>query len=442
MRCFTIPRSGFCKLSFNLFGFCLASFSIGAPATTYTLDDLIQQGLMSYPSVLSRQSSRDAAQTDLTAAKLKFLPNPSFNTQRNQVRFDGGQTSNQMPSTNVSVTQPLFLDGGIIAGYNKADARLSAADYALLETREDICKRIINLYADWLKAWLKVQALEESVRLHERLASMITRRFDQGVSAGVDRDLGASRLMQAKAELDTQRSLEESALTSLSELVGNVIDRKSLMGSPAKQALVPRRVEGISRAQMQSVTVQKYKYEAEAAEQEAKEIRSQTLPQLSLQAQRQIGNAYYPGSQGFNAVGLVVNYVPGGGLSNIVGANAAVERARAARYQIDTAKRELSDRLNADYNEYEFALLRKESLRQSANLSGDISASYDRQYMAGRKSWLDLMNAVREQAQTKMQVADAEGSLVASSRRLMVYIDGVALYESLPDGINSKNLKP
>ena len=52
-----------------------------------------------------------------------------------------------------------------------------------------------------------------------------------------------------------------------------------------------------------------------------------------------------------------------------------------------------------------------------------------RQYLVGRKSWLDLMNAVRERAQTKVQLADAEGSLVAASRRLMVYIDGTQQFE-------------
>lgn len=394
-----------------------------------TLDDLIRQSLVSYPSILARQSSRDAAQSELTAAKLKFLPNPSFNTQRNNVHFDGGMSTGQMPSTNVAISQPLLLDGGIIAGYNKADARLSAADFALLETREDISKRLITLYTEWLKAWLKIQALEDNVRLHEKFAGIITRRFEQGVASGSDRDLGISRFMQAKAELDTQRSYEETALISLSELVGEPVSRKDLVGTVAKPVLIPKRSDGISKALLQSVTLQRYKYEAEAAEQEAKEIRAQALPQLSLQAQRQIGNAYYPGAQGFNAVGLVVSYTPGGGLSSIAGASAAFERAKAARFQIDAAKRDLTERLNADYNEYEFSQLKKENLQRSVNLSGDIASSYDRQYLVGRKSWLDLMNSVREQAQTKIQLADAEGSMLAASRRLLVSIDGTMQFD-------------
>lgn len=234
---------------------------------------------------------------------------------------------------------------------------------------------------------------------------------------------------QAQADLETQRSLEETALTTISELVGEPVKRQDLIAKLARHVGIPKRSDGIAKAQAINPTIQKSKFEAEASEAEAKEIRAQALPSVSFQAQRQIGNAYVPQAQGFNAYGLVVTYAPGGGLSSIATASAAMDRARAAKLQVETSKRELTDRLNAEYNEYEFALLRKENLQRSADLSGDISASYDRQYLVGRKSWLDLMNSVRERAQTKVQLADAEGSLLASSRRLMVYIDGTQQFE-------------
>lgn len=407
---------------------CICAGFISASADAASLEDLIRQGLASYPTILARQSAKDAAQTDLTTAKLKFLPSPSFSTQRQNIAYSG-QPTNREPATNISISQPLFLDGGIIAGYNKADARLSAADYGLLETREDVTKRIINSYTQWLVAWLKIQALEDSVRLHEKLLGMIVRRYENGVASGADRDLGQSRLQQAQAELETQRSLESSALVSLSQLVGEPIGRQDLVGYVAKPLKPPRRTDGIAHALRQSVTVQRYTYEAEAAEQEAKEIRAQALPQLAFQAQRQIGNAYVPGAQGFDMYGLVVTYSPGGGFSSITGASAAFDRAKGARHQIETAKRELTDRLNADYNEYEFSQLKKESLQRAVDLSGDISASYDRQFFVGRKSWMDLMNSVRERAQTRVQLADAEGGIIGSSRRLMVYIDGTQPFD-------------
>jgi adhesin transport system outer membrane protein len=396
-----------------------------------TLDQLIYQALQTYPTVLSKQASREAASTDKTAAKLRFFPNPSFNTQRNQVAYNG-QTTSSLPATNLTISQPLFMGGGLIAGYDKADARLSAADFALLETREDVSRRLITTYAEWTKAWFKIQALEENVRLHEKLVGMITRRYEQGVASGADRDLGVSRLHQAQAELDTQKSIEESALTAISELAGGPIKRADLIGKISTHVVVPPKGEGIVRGIGNSVTIQRYKYEAEASEAEAKEVRAQALPQVSFQAQRQIGNAYVPGMQGYDMYGLVVNYAPGGGISSIASASAAKDRARAATLNTETVKRELTDKLNAEYNEHDFALLKRDSLQRSVELSGEISASYDRQYLVGRKSWLDLMNAVRERAQTRVQLADAEGSLIGASRRLLVYINGTQQFDIPP----------
>lgn len=412
------PRN---KIAIFLFlGFGLLSADSGA----LSLDDLISRGVGSYPAILAKESVRNSAQIDLTSSKLKFLPSVGFNTQRNQVNFDGGSSAGQMPSTNVSITQPLLVDGGVVAGYRKADARLSMADYAVLESKENISINIINAYGEWLKAWLKMNALENSLNLHKKFSDMMQRRYEQGLSAAVDRDLATSRLMQTKAELDSQMALEMTALASLSSFVNEPISRNNLIGSIAKQVPVLMRSEGIPQSLEQSPLIKRYEYEAIAAQEEAKEIRAQALPQLSLQAQRQIGNAYYPGAQGFNAVGVVVSINTGGGFSNIIGSSAAIERAKSVSHQADTAKREQKNRLESSYNDYESALAKKISLAQSSSLSVDIAASYDRQYLVGRKNWLDLMNSIREEVQAKSQLADSEAALVTASYKLMIYLQG------------------
>lgn len=392
-------------------------------SSSLSLDDLLQEALKSYPTILSKQASQDGAKSDLTAAKLRFLPSPSVSTLRNQTAYDG-QSSANLPATSLTISQPVFMGGGLVAGFNKADARLSAADFALLETREDVGRRLINAYSEWKKAFIKITALEENLRLHEKFSGMIARRFDAGVSSGVDRDLGLSRLYQARADFDAQLSNERIALSSISELLGYPIDRSNLVGALAAPLNLPTRADGISRALTASVSLQRMKFEADAAQEEAKEIRAQSLPQLLLQAQRQIGNAYLPGAPGYNMVGFVVQYAPNGGLSTIAASSAAFDRAKAAAYQVDAAKRDLGDRLNADYNEYEFSRLKIESLRKAVDLSADISTSYDRQFLIGRKSWIDLLNAMREKAQNRVALADAEGSLLASSYRLYIYING------------------
>jgi adhesin transport system outer membrane protein len=57
-------------------------------------------------------------------------------------------------------------------------------------------------------------------------------------------------------------------------------------------------------------------------------------------------------------------------------------------------------------------------LKHALVSSQSIQQAYDRQFVSGKKSWLDVMNAARELAQTETQLADATGGLLASSWRL------------------------
>ena len=49
-----------------------------------------------------------------------------------------------------------------------------------------------------------------------------------------------------------------------------------------------------------------------------------------------------------------------------------------------------------------------------------VTESYQRQYVAGRRTWLDMMNAVREATDAQLTEADAEVSAMASAARLLL----------------------
>ena len=416
------------RISTNFFLHCLIVLMISSRhcvAAVFTIEDLLDQALSSYPTVLSGQATKESAASEVTASQLKFLPTPSISTQQNSIAY-AGQTSQIRPATNFSLTQPVYTGGALSAGLAKTNARLTASDFSLLEIREDISRRLVSAYADWLRSYLKIQALEESVGIHQKLVDLIVRRSDSGVSSLSDKDLGFSRLYQVKADLDVQNSAEASALATLSELVGQQLARSQLIGMVATAGKVTSKSDGLVKALAISPKINRLIYEAQASDAEANEIRGQAIPQISFQAQRQVGNIYSPDSPSFNTFGVVVQYTPGAGISSIASASAAKSRARAALLQVDVAKRELSDRLSSEYNEYEYSLLKEENLSRSASLADDIRASYDRQYLVGRKTWVEVMNAVRERTLSQIAIADTKASILGASRRLGIYIEGTS----------------
>ena len=84
----------------------------------------------------------------------------------------------------------------------------------------------------------------------------------------------------------------------------------------------------------------------------------------------------------------------------------------------EAAERDMRERLTLDWNEWVGARLRLENANQARTMSAEVSESYARQYTAGRKTWIDVLNAVREATQSELAVGDAQAQMLAASLRL------------------------
>lgn len=409
---------------------CLLLSLLSVQARADALDDLIDRAALNHPSVSSRRALMSSAESDVLTAKLSFLPTPSINTQRVHAQYSGLAASNGQVTT-LSITQPLWMGGALTAGLDRSRANLSAAECSLLETMETVGTQVTNAYADWTAAAEKVRALKNSVAMHVRLLGLIQRRAESGVSAPVDRELAMARLAQARSDLSTYRATESAAISTLTNLLGQPITSEELLAH-AQDVQSDETFSGdlVTRALDRSPTMQRIRLEADSAEASARVVKAQAYPQVQLQAQRQIGNATIPNQPSINYFGIVVTMAPGGGLSSISSGRAADQRYQSTLDQIDAASRELTTRITKDVIDLESARRREQDLQQTLKLNKDISASYDRLFLVGKRSWIDVMNALRERSQAEVQLADTQGQILATSRRLNIYVNGLGRAES------------
>ena len=56
----------------------------------------------------------------------------------------------------------------------------------------------------------------------------------------------------------------------------------------------------------------------------------------------------------------------------------------------------------------------------ASDTASRVSASYMRQFIAGRRSWLDVMNALREAVTAQLSQVDSELSVMSAASRLML----------------------
>jgi adhesin transport system outer membrane protein len=69
---------------------------------------------------------------------------------------------------------------------------------------------------------------------------------------------------------------------------------------------------------------------------------------------------------------------------------------------------------------------RRQSLVAGLRSIQAMVASWDRQFLAGRKTWVEVMNAARELAQAQTTLAEVDATYVAATWRLAVLSEGVA----------------
>jgi adhesin transport system outer membrane protein len=244
------------------------------------------------------------------------------------------------------------------------------------------------------------------------MVATMERRVAQEVSPLSDLELARTRALQVEQQLFQGKAQERSALNVLRELVGDPL--LDLIGSAPDVQTWPSLDDAyvIDESLNFSPNLKRLKFEAQALGAEAQITRASILPQLSSQ---------YSYSDTFgHRVGIVLKAQTDGGLSRFAAADAARQRVEAGELQIVAGERQLRDQLFALLREYESATSRLSGSVTASDAAQRITESYLRQFTSGRRTWLDVMNAVREETAAKTDAVEARIAGISSLARLLL----------------------
>jgi len=85
----------------------------------------------------------------------------------------------------------------------------------------------------------------------------------------------------------------------------------------------------------------------------------------------------------------------------------------------DATLREIRQRLRADYALYRSSQVLLTTSRSASEITRQIFESYMRQFVTGRKTWIDVLNATREMTQASMSFEDVKGQSLLSKLKLL-----------------------
>ncbi len=378
-------------------------------AAPLTLDQLVELAVNHHPSVSARRADLEAARADMEVARQAFYPTPAVLLQQ-------GRSSN---GTLVSLQQPLWSGGRLSAGVNAASAHTMAADVAINEAQFALAVRVANAYQAWLQAHRRIAALSASIDQLASYGGRIDRRIEAGASAEVDRTLVRARLLQADSDLSSAKAAEQAAIVQLSQACGYDLSGNQLDAPPAEmiEQAPPNLAKLITAAVVRNPGLRRVDFDITTAQYEAEQKRAALWPAIGLRAEHQHSSALGAGSND-NRLFVVLEYTPGAGLSATKQIAAQLARIQSLREGAEASKRDLVERIAIEYQDYLAGQSRQQSMQRLLAESRNVLASYDRLFLAGKRGWLDVVNAARELTQIEVTNADLSAQQVGARYRL------------------------
>ena len=372
------------------------------PGIAPGLAEAAERTLEDNPALAAARSSIRASGHDIRAAKWLRFPTVSVQamTRNDKVGV----------SPNVQVFQPIWTGGRIDGSIDRATALREVAQAQYNETAFDLLLRLSDAFHEIGKGDRLIAVYTESLTEHRRLVESMERRVEQEISPRSDLYLAQSRLSQVEQELTTAAAQHDAAYRRVSEIVGdpNFEPGPAPSYSSARHHPLPDGM--VDRALQCDPTVQRFAAEAEVAEADRKLSKAATRPQVGVQY------AYdrFGGSQ----VGVALKMDANGGLSAFAVADAAAARRQASEYRVAAARRDVQEKVGLDIVENRSSKMRISSSTAAAQSTALVNESLLRQFVAGRRTWLDVMNSVRESVTAKVALVQVESSAMASAARL------------------------
>jgi adhesin transport system outer membrane protein len=396
-----------------------------------TLEQLITDTLKDHPAIRNQKSQKAAAEATVETAKWQYYPTPSINVQS---KYNNPETDPSYRGDPVAVTldlqQPIWTGGQLTAGLDKANAGVELSNAALEEARLQIATRVVQSYSDWLAAYQKIQLYNESMQTYVHLNDMVKHRVEEGASSESDLVLVVSRLKSLAGDTAMAKAQMNTAIGQLEQLLNRHLSNEQLSESIAEPKPIKYDLPVLlDQAILANPTIQKSKAQAQVQLAMIDASQANLSPQVYVRAEQQFGNISFQNAGNDPRIFLGVNTSFGAGLSTLTAIDSAKAHYQAALADVDTQSLMVNTQVISDFSLASNAEIRLQVLKQSQQASEDIFKSYDRQFLAGKRTWQDTLNAVRDLISIGTQIADTQSSQLSSTWRLEIYSQGVQSVE-------------
>jgi outer membrane protein, adhesin transport system len=399
-----------------LIGSATLSLQAQSESQKTDLGTLMAIATTEHPMVRSKLAEVEAANSERKGALWQYWPTPSINLQRPDKALTPGTDRNVQI---LNLRQPLWSGGRLDAQVTQAEARIRMATARSQEARREVALELLQAFGDAYVAHSKIQATTASLDVHQDLMHKIQRRTSEGLSAASDTQLADSRLQGVKADLSQTRNSFDISFNKLTSLVNRPIIDRSLIFPRFKS-----KNDGVidfDKAFSLDPALQRLNAEVAEIEAQIQINQSSLWPEIYANVTSRRGDVTGHTSQ----VLIGIESKLGAGLSNLSAIDSAKKKLIGKYEEIENRKRRLSEQISADQKLIASLHERARAYTQALKSSQEVVLSWERQFLAGKKTSQDLMNAAKESTQTEIQMLESLVSAAVVEWRLAILLHGL-----------------
>jgi adhesin transport system outer membrane protein len=405
-------------------------FSVVSPL----LPLLLQKVTAEHPQVQSQIQNLQAAGMDIKVTQQAYWPTPSISMERVQTQsFDPAYTGSPQVLS-FRLQQPLWTGGRLTAQSNKAIATQAIEHARLFEIQQGLALKTLQAWTEVVMAQRQQLVLEKSETVQTQLLQKIRRRAEQGLSPLNEVNYANLRLVQVRQDRFNALQQENQAWIRLTQWVPEAknlgqtlihpnIHLKAVNEFALTQALPHWEAISLDNSPL----IRRLERVAQLHLAEVAEKRSALQPEVYVRAEHQRGNFTYANMPNTNRVFVGLSASTGAGLGLAYQLAALQNKHSGTLQEIVAARRSVLEAVQTDFLNVNARLSKAEMLLLNLESSKEIQAAWERQFINGKKTWIDVMNAARETLQAELAIIENEMAWLQSIGRLHLQAHGTSL---------------
>lgn len=413
------------KITANLLWLVLAlSLTVNRPVHAEAAIDYrsyISAVYKNHPRIKEQSASVKAQEFQIDSARATRLPS---------IKIGSRYTASAEENSNLSFSVPVYTFGRISNAIDKEGEKYRLENLRLLKTSNDVIEENTSTYLDYVFNSKKYAVLNRTYKGLSHLLERIKRRRDSGYDSNADVNSAKSRVLQGEARAQRQAIAVRNIMNEMVVLYGD--DISEVYPLPENYFQINDIDSFIPLVLKQNPGILLAEQEVVVAERELLGVKLNNRPSFEFYASDGSSNPFNERS----SVGISVDYDwENLGRAVAAGANTAEFELVAKEQALANTQQEVSitlQNLINDFTSLDAQLKQQDNILDSLQ---ETKMSFSRQYEAGRKSLMELLNIYNELAEAELLQLDLERQRIGYQVRFYSLVGAIylaATTENLP----------